>query len=138
MKRKTWQRTAVFDALGATEGFVGAQNLHIRLRESGAPIGLATVYRALADLAAEGAVDLLQSAEGESLYRACTPGQHHHHLICRECGRTVEIEADAVESWTRSIASSHGFTQPSHVIDVFGRCADCSAGDRLAPGAATA
>ena len=125
LKRNTWQREAVRDALESTETFVSAQTLHSRLRESGSAIGLATVYRALADLAHEGEADSLQQ-EGESLFRACTPGQHHHHLICRSCGLTVEIEADAVESWAQRVAADNGFTQPNHVVDVFGLCADCT------------
>ncbi|MGX5681715.1 Fur family transcriptional regulator [Schumannella luteola] len=125
MKRNTWQREAVREALGEREGFVSAQSLHSALRDAGSSIGLATVYRALADLAVEGEADSLQQ-EGESLYRACTPGSHHHHLICRNCGLTVEIEADEVEEWARSVAASHGFTQPNHIVDVFGLCADCS------------
>ena len=125
MKRNTWQREAVREALGTSEGFVSAQALHSSLHATGSPIGLATVYRALADLATEGEADSLQQ-EGESLYRACTPGNHHHHLICRNCGLTVEIEADAVEQWAQTIAAQHGFTQPNHVVDVFGFCARCS------------
>jgi Fur family ferric uptake transcriptional regulator len=126
MKRNTWQREAVKEALGTTENFVSAQSLHSSLHAAGSPIGLATVYRALADLASEGEADSLQQ-EGESLYRACTPGSHHHHLICRNCGLTVEIEADAVEAWAQSVATQHGFTKPNHVVDVFGLCAECSA-----------
>jgi len=126
VKRNTWQREAVREALTSTEGFISAQALHLNLHETGSPIGLATVYRALADLAAEGDADSLQSPEGESLYRACTTG-HHHHLICRNCGLTVEIEADEVEQWARAAAASHGFTQAQHVVDVFGLCASCTA-----------
>ena len=125
MKRNTWQREAVKEALGTSEGFVSAQSLHSNLHATGSPIGLATVYRALADLANEGEADSLQQ-EGESLYRACTPGSHHHHLICRNCGLTVEIEADAVEEWAQKVAAEHGFTQPNHIVDVFGLCADCT------------
>lgn len=128
-KRTTWQRGAVRDALGETEGFVSAQSLHAALRGAGSTIGLATVYRALADLAETGEADQLQQ-DGESLYRACTPGEHHHHLICRSCGRTVEIQADAVEAWARSVAQAHGFTSPSHVVDVFGTCPECTAAER--------
>ena len=82
MKRHTWQRDAVRTALGTRENFVSAQELHATLREQGTSIGLATVYRALSDLAVEGEADSLQQ-EGESLYRACTTDAHHHHLICR-------------------------------------------------------
>lgn len=126
VKRNTWQREAVREALGTTEGFVSAQTLHAHLREAGSSVGLATVYRALADLATEGDADALQQ-EGESLYRACTPGSHHHHLICRTCGRTVEISADPVEQWAKDVAAANGFTRPEHVVDVFGYCAECSA-----------
>lgn len=126
MKRNTWQREAVKAALDAQDAFVSAQHLHSLLRDSGTGIGLATVYRALGDLAEVGEADSLQSAEGEALYRACTPGQHHHHLICRNCGVTVEIEADAVERWAKAVAAEHGFTQPEHVVDVFGLCPECS------------
>jgi len=125
VKRNTWQREAVREALGTTEGFVSAQSLHAQMRDAGSAVGLATVYRALADLAAEGDADSLQQ-EGESLFRACTPGSHHHHLICRNCGKTVEISADPVEQWAREVAAANGFTQPEHVVDVFGYCADCS------------
>jgi Fur family ferric uptake transcriptional regulator len=125
MKRNTWQREAVREALGSSEGFVSAQSLHSHLKNAGSPIGLATVYRALADLAVEGEADSLQQ-EGESLYRACTPGSHHHHLICRNCGLTVEIEADAVEEWAQKVATDNGFTRANHIVDVFGYCADCS------------
>ena len=123
-RRNTWQRDAVRHALEDAPGFVSAQALHAMLRGTGSEVGLATVYRALADLATEGAADALQQ-DGESLYRACTPS-HHHHLICRNCGTTVEIAADPVERWAHQVAAEHGFTQPQHVVDVFGLCPGCS------------
>ena len=126
MKRNTWQREAVREALEGTEGFVSAQALHASLRGTGSEVGLATVYRALADLADAGDADTLQQ-DGESLYRACTPGHHHHHLICRKCGNAVEIAADPVEAWARQIAAENGYTDPHHVVDVFGLCPECSA-----------
>lgn len=127
MKRNTWQREAVRDALSQTEGFVSAQGLHQALHDTGSPIGLATVYRALTDLTVTGDADSLQSPDGESLYRACSTNEHHHHLICRSCGLTVEIEADAVETWAKTVAAQHGFSQAAHVVDVFGLCANCTA-----------
>jgi Fur family ferric uptake transcriptional regulator len=125
VKRNTWQREAVREALGGSEGFVSAQSLHASLKGLGSTVGLATVYRALADLATEGEADSLQQ-DGESLYRACTPGIHHHHLICRSCGTTVEIAADEVEAWAQNVAAQYGFTRPQHIVDVFGYCPECS------------
>lgn len=124
-KRNTWQKDAVRSALGEATEFVSAQDLHQVLRNQGSTIGLATVYRALADLALQGETDSLQSKDGELLYRACGTS-HHHHLICRKCGKTVEIEAHKVEAWADDVAKAHGFVRPSHTIDIFGDCASCS------------
>jgi Fur family ferric uptake transcriptional regulator len=89
-------------------------------------LGLATVYRNLASLVEDDRADILTSPDGENLYRACSTSGHHHHLICRQCGKTVEIEADAVEQWAQAVASTHGFTDAHHVVDVFGICASCA------------
>jgi Fur family ferric uptake transcriptional regulator len=123
-KRNTWQKDAVRTELGSAKGFVSAQELHLNLKNAGSTIGLATVYRALADLANQNEADSLQSKDGELLYRACGT-EHHHHLICRKCGKTVEIEAEKVEAWADEVAKEHGFTKPSHTIDIFGDCGNC-------------
>lgn len=127
MKRNTWQREAVRAGLSDSADFISAQALHSKLKQAGSTIGLATVYRALGDLAETGEADSLQSPDGESLYRACSVDAHHHHLICRNCGRTVEIHDSPVEEWAAAVAAENGFTQPTHVVDVFGLCPTCTA-----------
>ena len=67
----------------------------------------------------------LRSDEGEVLYRQCGP-QHHHHLVCRSCGVTVEVDGPAVEKLAVKAAETHGFTEVTHVVELFGLCADCS------------
>jgi len=124
-KRNTWQKDAVRHALGEATGFVSAQDLHLVLRNHGSSIGLATVYRALADLAHAGEADSLQSTGGETLFRACESG-HHHHLICTECGLAVEISATEIEAWANGVAAQHGFKPASHTIELFGICANCA------------
>jgi Fur family ferric uptake transcriptional regulator len=126
-QRNTWQRDRVRAALADAPGFVSAQSLHASLRDADTGIGLATVYRALATLAAAGEADQLQSPEGEAIYRACSSSGHHHHLICRNCGLAVEIQADEVEAWAQRTAAQHGFTRAEHVVDIFGLCAACTA-----------
>lgn len=59
------------------------------------------------------------------MYRQCSKG-HHHHLVCRQCGRTVEVEGPTVEAWAAAIAGEHGFTDISHTMEVFGTCRDCA------------
>ena len=124
-RRNTRQRDAVRHALGEATGFVSAQQLHQVLRNHGSSIGLATVYRALTDLVSSGEADALQSQDGEALYRACTTS-HHHHLICRQCGQTVEIEASGAEQWAEKVAKEHGFSATSHTIEIFGMCPKCA------------
>jgi Fur family ferric uptake transcriptional regulator len=124
-KRNTWQKDAVMHALTEAKGFVSAQQLHLVLKQHGSTIGLATVYRALTELVSLGKADSLQSNDGETLYRDCST-HHHHHLICENCGVTIEIEAEAAEKWASKVAKDHGFTQVTHTIDIFGLCRECS------------
>jgi Fur family ferric uptake transcriptional regulator len=123
-KRNTWQKDAVKQALSEASEFVSAQQLHQALHAHGSTIGLATVYRALADLAANGDADSITSTDGQLLYRACGTS-HHHHLICRNCGLTKEIEAERVEAWADEVAEAQGFSNPTHTIDIFGTCSAC-------------
>ena len=123
-RRQTRQKDAVLHALGQAQGFVSAQQLHRQLTQHGSVIGLATVYRTLNTLVADGLADSLVNA-GESLFRDCSK-DHHHHLICNGCGIAVEIEAEQAEAWATKVAKDHGFTQVTHTIDIFGLCKTCS------------
>lgn len=125
-RRKTWQKEAVLKELASSSGFVSAQQLHQKLTLNGTVIGLATVYRTLNALVSDGLADSLVNNSGENLYRDCSK-HHHHHLICNSCGVAVEIEADEAESWASKIATEHGFTDVSHIIEIFGVCGKCSA-----------
>ncbi|MCW4355316.1 transcriptional repressor [Hoyosella sp. YIM 151337] len=122
--RSTRQRAAVSALLDDVEEFRSAQDIHDELRRRGEGIGLTTVYRTLQSLAETGAVDVLRTDSGEAVYRRCSSG-HHHHLVCRDCGYTVEIKGDEVERWSHAIASENGFTDISHIVEVFGVCKDC-------------
>lgn len=127
MQRMTRQRSAVADVLADVEDFRSAQQLHELLRDRGEGIGLATVYRTLQSLADGGEVDVLRTADGEAIYRRCARREHHHHLICRSCGATVEIDGPTVEAWAAQVGTSHGFADIEHTMELFGTCADCSA-----------
>lgn len=126
-QRTTRQRTAVADLLEDTEAFRSAQEVHRMLADRDIAIGLATVYRTLQALAEVGEVDALRGPDGEVRYRRCDQRSHHHHLVCRSCGTTVELDAEAVEAWSQRIAAAHGFTQVEHTVELFGLCAACTA-----------
>ena len=104
-RRPTRQRAAVAAVLADVEEFRSAQELHALLKAAGETVGLATVYRTLQAMAADGDVD---------------------HLVCRHCGRTVEVEGPTVEAWADRVSAEHGFTEVHHTLEIFGTCADCS------------
>ncbi|MGI8577663.1 MAG: Fur family transcriptional regulator [Nocardioidaceae bacterium] len=127
--RPTRQRRAVVAALAGVEVFRSAQEIHALLRHQGQDVGLTTVYRTLQALADAGEIDVLRTPEGESVYRQCSIG-HHHHLVCRGCGSTVEIEGPAVETWAANTAKKHGFAELEHTLEIFGTCATCADASR--------
>lgn len=122
--RQTRQRAAIRDQFASSDEFRTAQQVHATLATSGDKVGLATVYRTLQSMAEAGELDAVRSPEGEMTYRACSSG-HHHHLICRNCGRAVEIEATAVEKWAATVAAQYGFRDAGHDLEMFGLCSDC-------------
>ena len=122
--RPTRQRRAVAAALDTFDDFRSAQEIHDRITGQGESVGLATVYRTLGTLAEAGEVDMLRTEDGEAIWRRCSD-THHHHLVCRSCGATIEVEGPAVETWTRSIADQHGFADISHTLEIFGTCPAC-------------
>ena len=126
--RTTRQRSAIVDALDSAPGFRSAQELHDELKRSGASVGLTTVYRTLQALARSGEVDALLRDDGETIYRRCGSDEHHHHLVCRDCGTSVELANDEVEAWAAGAARRHGFTQVTHTAELYGLCGGCSGG----------
>lgn len=121
----TARHDTVRQALADAGTFVSAQDLHARLRAAGHRIGLTTVYRALAAMTDRGEADVL-TADGQQIYRACGAGEHHHHLVCRTCGKTVEVSGPAVERWAEAIGGEYGFVDITHTVEIFGTCGDCA------------
>jgi len=100
--RGTRQAQALAAALESLPGFCSAQEIHAELRRTG--------------------------ERGEILYRQCQTSVHHHHLTCRTCGRSVEVEGRAVEQWAEKVAAEAGFTDVGHTVELFGLCPQCAAG----------
>ena len=124
--RATKQGAAVEAVLARAEGFRSAQDLHAELRRQGEAVGLTTVYRHLTTLADNGTVDMLQTGVGEAVYRLCGTDRHHHHVVCRQCGASVEVDGPEVEAWAEQVAARAGYTDVSHTLEVFGTCSTCS------------
>jgi Fur family ferric uptake transcriptional regulator len=122
--RPTRQRLAIAAVMETFDDFRSAQEIHALLTRRGEHVGLSTVYRALQALADADEIDSLRTEAGESIYRRCS-ASHHHHLVCRSCGATVEVEGPVVETWTRAVAAAHGYSEVSHTLEIFGTCGSC-------------
>jgi len=122
----------VASVLDSLPGFWSAQQIHAELRGRGERVGLTTVYRHLQVLSGDGLLDTIRDAGGETLYRRCRSAAHHHHLICRVCGTSVEVEGRAVEQWAEKVAAEAGFTAVDHTVELFGLCPRCGAAQRPA------
>jgi Fur family ferric uptake transcriptional regulator len=129
--RQTRQAAAIEGLLRETDGFRTAQQVHDELRHRGDRVGLTTVYRHLNLLAENHLADVVHRADGESQYRLCGAAVedgdgHHHHIVCRECGRSVEVEGPEVEAWAERVAAAAGYTDISHTVELFGLCSEHS------------
>jgi Fur family transcriptional regulator, ferric uptake regulator len=123
--RVTRQGQAVLGVVVNSENFRSAQDIHAQLRADGETVGLTTVYRHLQLLTDEGQVDALQTADGELVYRRCHSDQHHHHVVCRQCGRGAEVELPDLERWAESTAQALGYSDVTHTVEIFGLCSQC-------------
>lgn len=127
-QRLTRQRKAILQLLQEADSFLSAQEMYDALRNKGLKVGLTTVYRNLQMMADINEVDVVRREDGESIFRRCDAGDHHHHLVCRSCGFTVELANDQLENWARSLSKKHRFSDVTHHLELFGLCRSCSAG----------
>ncbi|MBO0920708.1 transcriptional repressor [Cellulomonas sp. zg-ZUI222] len=133
-QRMTRQRVAIAELLEDVDEFHSAQQIHQMLQQRGQEIGLATVYRTLNAMAEKGDLEVLLQPTGEHTYLRCEPrSEHHHHLVCRVCGRTVEVAAPELEQLVDALAAGHDFTDVEHSIDFVGTCRDCARAGRGHP-----
>lgn len=125
-ERSTRQKRALAVVLDASDGFRSAHDLFSELRARGENVGLTTVYNQLRALSDAGELDVLRADNGEALYRRCGTGHHHHHLVCRSCRRTIEVEGPEVERWAARVAYANKFVDVVHTIEIVGTCLECA------------
>jgi Fur family transcriptional regulator, ferric uptake regulator len=125
-ERSTRQKRALAAVLEASDGFRSAQELHAELQAQGENVALTTVYNQVRTLADAGELDALRSDDGETRYRRCASDDHHHHLVCRQCGTAIEIEGPQVERWATDAGKDHGFIDVTHTVEITGTCPDCA------------
>ncbi len=126
-RRNPSRRNLILEHLQGVDRFLSSQEIHKQLKSRGESLGLATVYRQLEILVDEGHLDSIVSPQGEKLFRHCGVDEsHHHHIICRKCGMTRQIEISEVEEMAELAAKRYKFTEVTHNLEIFGLCEKCS------------
>jgi Fur family transcriptional regulator, ferric uptake regulator len=117
----THPRRLVLQLLQQQSDHLSADEVYRRLVDAGESIGIASVYRILAQFENAGLVSRHQF-DGTTAVYELERGHHHDHLICQDCGEIVEFIDEEIEQRQRQIASELGFTLADHALTLFGRC----------------
>ena len=125
--RRGGARESVVELLGRQDCCLSAQDIHDRLRSAKRPVGIASVYRALDTLAELRLVKRVDAGDGIARYEPLLPdGDHHHHLVCRDCGKVEAFSDPSLEQAIDRAAGSSGYTVDEHEIVLTGACSSCS------------
>lgn len=119
-------RRAVVELLGLQRCCLSAQEIHDRLRAGGLRVGIASVYRALEGLDGLGLVQRVDLGDGVSRFEpAHAGGDHHHHLVCDDCGKVEPFEDLTLEAAIERVAGGRGYAVAAHDVVLRGACEDC-------------
>ena len=129
--RLTQERQSVLDVVLSREGHFDADSLlqFVRQRREGKRVSRATLYRTLEHLRAAGLVKMHRFGPGQALYEHVYNRLHHDHMVCDTCGRVVEFVSDEIERLQEDVCREHGFRPDNHVMQIYGTCAECVAGN---------
>jgi Fur family ferric uptake transcriptional regulator len=120
----TAQRLAVLRAVQAHPHITADGVADIVRAEIGA-ISRQSVYDALAVLAAEGLIRRIQPAGSPARFEARV-GDNHHHVICRVCGRTADVNCAVGSAPCLTAADDCGFEIDEAEVVYWGRCPECA------------
>lgn len=121
--RMTEKRECILDTLLTLDRPSSAEQVRIKAELPSSD--LVTVYRTLEAFESVGIVQTIPLENGSQLYELTEPGEHYHHLICRECHNAERIDL-CVGRAVIETATTKGFSDISHIMEVYGVCADCT------------
>jgi Fur family ferric uptake transcriptional regulator len=120
-------RSAVIELLGRQHCCLTAQEIFDGLRGEGRRVGIASIYRALDQLTRDGFVQRVEIGDDTSRFEpAHSGGEHHHHLVCDDCGKVEAFEDDELERALRKVERRTGYSVAGHDVVLRGACETCS------------
>jgi Fur family ferric uptake transcriptional regulator len=125
--RTTGPRRVIAGLVARRRGHFTANDLLADAAARHVQVGRATVFRTLDLLATRGQLERIDLPSGEHAYVACAPQEHHHHVVCRTCGKSAEVADAGLQGVVGEIARRSGYQIESHRLELFGLCSDCAA-----------
>jgi Fur family transcriptional regulator, ferric uptake regulator len=120
-------RRAVVELLGRQNCCLSAQEIHDQLRRARRPVGIASVYRALDALVELRLAKRVDAGDGIARFEAAAAdGDHHHHLVCRDCGKVEAFSDLRLERAIDRVAGGLGYSVEEHEVVLTGACSDCA------------
>jgi Fur family ferric uptake transcriptional regulator len=127
--RKGGARNAVVELLAEQDCALTAQEIDDRLRVGGRAVGRASVYRILELLTELRLVQRIDVGQGIARYERHQPdGDHHHHLVCDNCGTIEPFEDPSLEQAIEQVSRRLSFAVDEHDVVLHGACSDCREG----------
>ncbi len=133
--RITMGREAILNVLTRAKKHLSAEEIYLAVRQQYPSIGLTSIYRTLEILTGMGLVQKFDFGDGRARFELTgAPDQeHHHHLICRRCGRVIdyrdfmEEELEFLRITERGLSKKYRFEISGHMIQFYGLCEKCRA-----------
>jgi Fe2+ or Zn2+ uptake regulation protein len=125
--RLTPQRAMVLDAIYHSDGHLTADQVYERVREDSPYVDLSTVYRTLQFLKENGVIGELRLAGDPVRFEAVRTGQEHHHAVCSQCGRMLQLKPVDLDVLEQTLLAGYGFHANLVHVTITGLCADCAA-----------
>lgn len=126
--KMTPQRHAVLKVLASSHDHLTPEAIYDRVVVENPEIGRVTVYRTL-DLLNRLKLVCRVHANGGRSYMMRRPVEHHHHLICSNCGRVFDFVGCGLENLEKRLARESKFDIAGHFLEFYGLCSDCRAGE---------
>jgi len=127
-RKRGGARSALLELLGAESCALSAQEIEAALAGAHSrPVSRASVYRILDDLERLGLVHRVEIGQAMVRYeRTPGPEEHHHHLVCDQCGLVMPFSDPDLERAITSLSERVPLRVSEHEIVIRGACRDCA------------
>jgi Fur family ferric uptake transcriptional regulator len=128
--KTTIQRSLVYDILTENKDqHLSTEEVYDLIKDKNPNMGIATIYRTLQLFEEIGLVYKHNFDDGCSRYEILSPNSQevhqHHHLLCKKCGKIIEVKEDLMNSLEEIIEKQYNFEILNHVVKFTGICSEC-------------